>query len=415
MKENLSKVFKLILSLGLGVFLIAFFYHNISKPKPVLLDKKKYAANSYQVLKSYTTVGIELMVGDTIFALQNQTNVSYFLAETEAKYAFQTKVGDSINHETLIGQYQIDLFKIIKNVFRSASWFYLILSLIASLLGHVLRSFRWRMMLQSMGYEPKISNTFFAVVIMYMANMALPRLGEVMRCEVIRRYENIPLEKSLGSMLTERLIDVLCLLVLGFIMILLQYTLVYKFFSEQVLGSSTDGNYNGLILKASIAIFLMVAFVFVFIKYIKNGQSKFAVKVKTIVLGLIDGIVSVRKVKNKFLFLIYTVSIWSAYVFTVYFCLKAVPETSILTLNTAITCLFFGSLAIVAVQGGLGVYPLVIGKVLLLYNITESIGYANGWLSWIVQTALILVLGFVCMILLNVLNKDKKELDILKK
>ncbi len=415
MKENLSKVFKLILSLGLGVFLIAFFYHNISKPKPVLLDKKKYAANSYQVLKSYTTVGIELMVGDTIFALQNQTNVSYFLAETEAKYAFQTKVGDSINHETIIGQYQIDLFKIIKNVFRSASWFYLILSLIASLLGHVLRSFRWRMMLQSMGYEPKISNTFFAVVIMYMANMALPRLGEVMRCEVIRRYENIPLEKSLGSMLTERLIDVLCLLVLGFIMILLQYTLVYKFFSEQVLGSSTDGNYNGLILKASIAIFLMVAFVFVFIKYIKNGQSKFAVKVKTIVLGLIDGIVSVRKVKNKFLFLIYTVSIWSAYVFTVYFCLKAVPETSILTLNTAITCLFFGSLAIVAVQGGLGVYPLVIGKVLLLYNITESIGYANGWLSWIVQTALILVLGFVCMILLNVLNKDKKELDILKK
>ena len=117
-------------------------------------------------------------------------------------------------------------------------------------------------------------------------------------------------------------------------------------------------------------------------------------------------------VQNKFLFILYTVSIWTTYVLTVYFCLKAVPETSVSTINTAITCLFFGSLAIVAVQGGLGVYPLVIGKVLLLCNITESIGYANGWLSWIVQTALILVLGFICMILINVMNKDTKSVDI---
>ena len=129
-------------------------------------------------------------------------------------------------------------------------------------------------------------------------------------------------------------------------------------------------------------------------------------------LGLVDGILSVKNVQNKFLFILYTVSIWTTYVLTVYFCLKAVPETSISTINTAITCLFFGSLAIVAVQGGLGVYPLVIGKVLLLYNITESIGYANGWLSWIVQTALILVLGFICMILINVMNKDTKSVDI---
>jgi hypothetical protein len=245
-----------------------------------------------------------------------------------------------------------------------------------------------------------------------MANMALPRLGEVMRCEVIRRYENIPLEKSLGSMLTERLIDVLCLLVLALIMICFQYTLIYNFFKDQLLSSSESGNHNGLFIKVMFVVVLLVALVFIFVRYIKNGQSKFALKIKSIVLGLVDGILSVKNVQNKFLFILYTVSIWTTYVLTVYFCLKAVPETSVSTINTAITCLFFGSLAIVAVQGGLGVYPLVIGKVLLLYNITESIGYANGWLSWIVQTALILVLGFICMILINVMNKDTKSVDI---
>ena len=266
-------------------------------------------------------------------------------------------------------------------------------------------------MLQSMGYQPSASNTFFAVVIMYMANMALPRLGEVMRCEVIRRYEKIPLEKSLGSMLTERLVDVLCLLGLGMIMIIFQYSLIIDYFKTQFLSSSPGSSSSGLFIKFGIVAAFLLVLGFIFVKYIQKGQSKIALKIKSIVTGLIDGIVSIKNVKNKFLFLLYTILIWTCYLFTVFFCLKSVPETSVATLNTAVTCLFFGSLAIVAVQGGLGVYPLVIGKVLLLYNITESIGYANGWLSWIVQTSLILILGFICMILLGVMNKGTVELN----
>jgi len=409
-KENLSKAIKLFLSLGLGAFLIGFFYHNISKPKDLVLDSKKYLNNSYVINKSFIHSPAELFIGDTIYALQQGSISTFYIAETEATYILNKSTGDLISPTEKLGTYTIDLLKIIKKVFRSASWFWLILSLLASLLGHILRSFRWRMMLQSMGYQPSASNTFFAVVIMYMANMALPRLGEVMRCEVIRRYEKIPLEKSLGSMLTERLVDVLCLLGLGLVMIVFQYSLIIDYFKTQFLTSSQGSNSSSLFIKLGIvgAFFLLMAFIFV--KYIQRGQSKFALKVKSIVTGLIDGIVSIKNVKNKFLFVIYTLCIWTCYLLTVFFCLKAVPETSIATLNTAVTCLFFGSLAIVAVQGGLGVYPLVIGKVLLLYNITESIGYANGWLSWIVQTSLILVLGFICMILLSVLNKEKVDL-----
>jgi hypothetical protein len=212
-------------------------------------------------------------------------------------------------------------------------------------------------------------------------------------------------------MLTERLVDVLCLLGLGLVMIVFQYSLIIDYFKTQFLTASPDSNPSGLFIKFGIIGACFIILGIIFVKYIQRGQSKFALKIKSIVTGLIDGIVSIKNVKNKFLFLIYTLLIWSCYLFTVFFCLKAVPETSIATLNTAVTCLFFGSLAIVAVQGGLGVYPLVIGKVLLLYNITESIGYANGWLSWIVQTSLILVLGFICMILLSVLNKEKMNIN----
>lgn len=411
MKENLSKAIKLLLSLGLGAFLIGFFYHNISKPKDLILDTKKYANSSYEIKKSFVQSPAELLIGDTIYELQQGSISTYYIAETEARYLLNKSTGDVITSTDKLGTYTIDLLKIIKKVFRSASWFWLILSLLASLLGHVLRSFRWRMMLQSMGYQPSASNTFFAVVIMYMANMALPRLGEVMRCEVIRRYEKIPLEKSLGSMLTERLVDVLCLLGLGLVMIIFQYSLIIDYFKTQFLTSSQGSNPAELFIKLGIIGACLLILGVIFVKYIQRGQSKFALKIKSIITGLIDGIVSIKNVKNKFLFLIYTLFIWSCYLLTVFFCLKAVPETSIATINTAVTCLFFGSLAIVAVQGGLGVYPLVIGKVLLLYNITESIGYANGWLSWIVQTALILVLGFICMILLSVMNKEKVELN----
>ena len=411
MKENLSKAIKLFLSLGLGAFLIGFFYHNISKPKDLILDSKKYENTSYEIKKSFINSPAALLIGDTIYELQHGTVITYYVAETEANYSLTRTTGELIGPTTPFGTYTIDLLKIIKKVFRSASWFWLILSLIASLLGHVLRSFRWRMMLQSMGYQPSASNTFFAVVIMYMANMALPRLGEVMRCEVIRRYEKIPLEKSLGSMLTERLVDVLCLLGLGMIMIIFQYSLIIDYFKTQFLSSSPGSSSSGLFIKFGIVAAFLLVLGFIFVKYIQKGQSKIALKIKSIVTGLIDGIVSIKNVKNKFLFLLYTILIWTCYLFTVFFCLKSVPETSVATLNTAVTCLFFGSLAIVAVQGGLGVYPLVIGKVLLLYNITESIGYANGWLSWIVQTSLILILGFICMILLGVMNKGTVELN----
>jgi uncharacterized protein (TIRG00374 family) len=407
MNDKLKSVLKLIVSLGLGVFLILYFYNQISKPKDFIVNKKIYKDFS-TIQKLNINNNTYFKVGDTILFYNNGIPL---LAETEATYQINSQSSTNEKNEIVLGKYTIDIMQIMKKVFGNAIWFWLVISLFASLMSHVLRSLRWRMMLQPLGYNPKAYNTFFAVMIMYMANMAFPRLGELLRCTFITRYEKIPVEKTIGTMLTERLMDMICLLVLGVIMITTQYSIILNYFKSEYLSNPTATNYftTPKILIGILAMVIFIALAYFLFKYISSGTSTLIVKIRSIIRGLVDGIISVKNIQNKPLFLFYTVSIWLCYALTIFFCFKAVPETSMNGMGAAITCLFFGSLAIVAVQGGLGIYPIVVSKILLLYGTNESIGYAYGWLSWVIQTVLVLVIGFISMILMANLNKENQE------
>jgi hypothetical protein len=407
MNDKLKSVLKLIVSLGLGVFLILYFYNQISKPKDFIVNKKIYKDFS-TIQKLNINNNTYFKVGDTILFYNNGIPL---LAETEATYQINSQSSTNEKNEIVLGKYIIDIMQIMKKVFGNAIWFWLVISLFASLMSHVLRSLRWRMMLQPLGYNPKAYNTFFAVMIMYMANMAFPRLGELLRCTFITRYEKIPVEKTIGTMLTERLMDMICLLVLGVIMITTQYSIILNYFKSEYLSNPAATNYftTPKILLGIVAVVVFILLAYFLFKYISSGTSTLIVKIRSIIRGLVDGIISVKNIQNKPLFLFYTVSIWLCYALTIFFCFKAVPETSMNGMGAAITCLFFGSLAIVAVQGGLGIYPIVVSKILLLYGTNESIGYAYGWLSWVIQTVLVLVIGFISMILMANLNKENQE------
>jgi uncharacterized protein (TIRG00374 family) len=407
MNDKLKSVLKLIVSLGLGVFLILYFYNQISKPKDFIVNKKIYKDFS-TIQKLNINNNTYFKVGDTILFYNNGIPL---LAETEATYQINSQSSTNEKNEIVLGKYTIDIMQIMKKVFGNAIWFWLVISLFASLMSHILRSLRWRMMLQPLGYNPKVYNTFFAVMIMYMANMAFPRLGELLRCTFITRYEKIPVEKTIGTMLTERLMDMICLLVLGVIMITTQYSIILNYFKSEYLSNPAATNYftTPKILLGIVAVVVFILLAYFLFKYISSGTSTLIVKIRSIIRGLVDGIISVKNIQNKPLFLFYTVSIWLCYALTIFFCFKAVPETSMNGMGAAITCLFFGSLAIVAVQGGLGIYPIVVSKILLLYGTNESIGYAYGWLSWVIQTVLVLVIGFISMILMANLNKENQE------
>ena len=229
MNDKLKSVLKLIVSLGLGVFLILYFYNQISKPKDFIVNKKIYKDFS-TIQKLNINNNTYFKVGDTILFYNNGIPL---LAETEATYQINSQSSTNEKNEIVLGKYTIDIMQIMKKVFGNAIWFWLVISLFASLMSHVLRSLRWRMMLQPLGYNPKAYNTFFAVMIMYMANMAFPRLGELLRCTFITRYEKIPVEKTIGTMLTERLMDMICLLVLGVIMITTQYSIILNYFKSE--------------------------------------------------------------------------------------------------------------------------------------------------------------------------------------
>lgn len=324
------------------------------------------------------------------------------LCETEATYNINAKVGESIDATQKMGDYRIDLMRIIKEVFSNAVLFWIILSLLASFSSHVVRSWRWRDLLKPLGFHPSFHNTFFAVIIMYLANMAFPRLGEVMRCGILARYEKIPIEKSLGTMITERLIDMLLLLICGLLMIVIDGKRIYEYLKASFSGGgSSSSGIKYLIIIAVLAGIIALYF------FLRKSQHPLALKFRKLLEGLWEGIKSIRKLENPLLFVFQSVLIWVLYLLTIYFAFMAVPEIGNLGFGAALSVLFFGSLAIVAVQGGLGLYPIVSSQILLLYGINQSIGYAFGWLTWTAQSGVILIAGLISLILLSVLNRKK--------
>jgi glycosyltransferase 2 family protein len=407
-KKKLSSIIQLIVSLGLATFLIWYFYHSISSSKDFNLATQGIGANGKTAIVNQLCFkdGDYLKKDDSLAILSINGVSTLVKAETEANYHPSVKAGEQLAaaENWKLATYNIDVLRIIKHVFSNAIWLWLVLSLIASLLSHFFRALRWKMMLEALNYRPKLSNTFFAVMIMYLANMAFPRLGEVLRCGVLRRYEKIPIEKSLGTMLTERVIDFLSLILVGIIMFFTQFSRL-RDYVQQEMAKNAGTDHSAMYIKYGLILGVAGLLFVVVMIFIRKSNSGIAQKVRNIMIGLWDGIKSIRYVKNPLLLIIYSASIWTCYVLTIYFCLKAVPETSMLGMDAAITCLFFGSFAIVAVQGGLGVYPAVVSKVLVLYGVGESIGYAYGWLSWVAQTSLVLLLGFVSLLLLSALNE----------
>lgn len=404
--ERFKTILKVAFSLCLATGLIYYFYNKISEPKEAVILPEKQALIS-DIATPFIKNDSYCLVGDTLFI---DSKGQCCIAETEAFYSLGTQLQKNDENQLVYGTYRIDMMRIMKKVFANAAWFWIAMSLLVSFTSHFLRSLRWRMLLQPLGYEPKVHNTFFAVMIMYLANMAVPRLGEVLRCTFISRYENIPMEKSLGTMLTERLVDMVSLLLLAAVMFVTQYTLISSYVQKEFFKSeSTTGSPSYKLILLGIAIIVCVVLGIVFYKKITTATEGPFAKIREVAKGLLAGISSIRHVKNKPLFVLYSASIWICYVFVIYFCFKAVPETASQSIGAAITCLFFGSLAIVAVQGGLGIYPIAMSKILFLYGVQESIGYAYGWLSWVIQTLMVLLLGFISLLLMPAMNKKNES------
>lgn len=295
-----------------------------------------------------------------------------------------------------------DMDRIISDL-RHANYFWVFMSLLAVWLAHVFRAVRWRMLINPLGFHPKLSNTYHAVIIGYLANLALPRMGEVTRCGVLNRTDKIPVNALVGTVITERLIDVFCLLVVTVLAVLLKFDLISGFVLERVQGmfnSSVSGTIAFLAVLALLFLFYLVIRYF-FRKYkFRLLRWGFFRKVINLLNGFRKGFTSIAKIKNHSLFWIYTVIIWGFYLLASYFGFKVLESTNFLDLGVAAVILALGSLGMAApVQGGIGPYHWMVSEGLTFFGLSREAGLAYATISHTsAQILLILALGAISLL-----------------
>lgn len=298
----------------------------------------------------------------------------------------------------------------IKQAMNGARYWLFIPVFIILILSHYIRSLRWRLLMEPLGFKPGITNTFFAVLIGYLANQAVPRLGEVLKCTVLARYEKIPADKLIGTIILERIIDALTLLVIFGITLAIQPGL-YGQLIETIFHSPKEveeqKSIAGAIILLIVISLLIITLAVWMIRTKKNFTDLFAI-FKKIAARIWQGISAIRHLKKRGLFLLYTVLIWSLYLAGGYVGFLALQETENYGIREAFTVLSAGSIGMIVTPGGIGAYAFLLEKTMHLYGLQEGIALAFGWLLWLAQTAVILIGGLFSFFALPFYNKKKK-------
>ena len=295
---------------------------------------------------------------------------------------------------TTLTSEEIDKIKI---SFEKANYYYILLSLIIACVGYWSRAYRWKFALNHLGYETKFSNNFFTVCVSYLVNLTVPRSGEISRAALLKKYENVPFDKAFGTIVAERIVDLLIFFLFVFIGFVSQFDKIYQFLlSENV-------SFQSLIITAIVGVFLFFGFILIWI----YAEWQIILKLKKKLSGLVEGITTVYKMKDKWNYIFHSFFIWFSYLMMFYVAVFALPETSEINFDIVIMGFIFGSLAVGFSNGGLGAYPFSIALIFSLYGITKDVGTAFGWLVWTSQTILTIILGLISYILLPVFNRNK--------
>lgn len=278
--------------------------------------------------------------------------------------------------------------------FKTANYWWVILSLLLGILSHLSRAYRWKFMLNPIGYKPRMTNLVLTVLVSYLVNLIIPRAGEIARATAIKKYEKIPVDKALGTIVAERIADVFMLLIILSTAFVVQADFIMK-----------SGLFNPVQSLITLSISGTLGILFILI--IRRSNRPIAQKIKTFLLGILEGLKSILKMKNKWSFIFHTVFIWTMYVLMFYVVTFALPETTNLPFGAIITGFVVGGLSMAITNGGLGVYPVFVASALVLYGIEENPAKAFGWIMWTAQTLMVLVFGGLSFLLLPIINKEK--------
>jgi glycosyltransferase 2 family protein len=291
----------------------------------------------------------------------------------------------------------------IASSFQSANYTWVLFSLFFGLLSHLSRAYRWSYTLEPLGYKTRFWNNFFAVMIAYLVNLAVPRLGELSRCGVTARYEKVPFNKLLGTVIAERVADFIILILITVSVVFIQFEIIKELIFEIV--NAITEKVSGIALYGFVGVLLLGILAFVYFFFLDKKEHPFIDKLKGIIVGLYEGVASIFKMKKKWQFLGHTAFIWVMYLLMFYLCFFSLPETKDVPIGGILTAFVLGGFTIVLTNGGIGAYPLAIQAVLLLYGVDKNTGAAFGWIVWTAQTLMLVIFGAISFVLMPIYNK----------
>lgn len=325
------------------------------------------------------------------------------------KLAFSLGLGVGVIWWVLKDMTEAERAEII-DTFKNAKYGWILLAPLLGLVSNFSRTQRWRLLLEPTGHKPAYWNTFFSVMMMYFFNLIFPRLGEVTRCGALARYEKVPMDKSIGTMVVERVVDLISILSIGGLLFVLEHERLLAFWkNKDALASGgkatveTGTSSTAIIIFAAVALMLIIGAAYL---QRKVGFEKLLQFAKERVKGFAKGLLSIRDLRSPWQFVFHSVFIWVCYILMIYVSFPALPATENLSFIAAMAALFCCGFAVVLSPGGVGFYPLFMAFVLTLYGIDNKTGYAFGTLAWLAQFAATFIGGIISLILIAILNKE---------
>lgn len=287
-----------------------------------------------------------------------------------------------------------DTGDLIWSAWKQSNKGYLILMAVILMASHLLRAERWRMLLEPSGNRGTFGNSFLSVMVGYLVNLAIPRGGEVSRCYNLFKLEKTPVEVSFGTVVVERLVDVLCMLTLVTISFIVEWDKLEMFMDSLNIGGG--GGTKPKVSPLMIIAIVMVIAVVVIIYFLRNNP-----RLKKLLTGFKDGFLAIFRLKNKGLFIFYSIAIWGLYFLMSYTVMLAFDETSSLGISAVLTIFAIGAIAMAApLPGGAGSYHLLLPMGLVsLYAMDRADAVAFVFIFHAWQTIVLALIGFICLLI----------------
>jgi glycosyltransferase 2 family protein len=282
---------------------------------------------------------------------------------------------------------------------RDCKYWVVVPVLVMSLLGHLSRAARWRILIEPLGHKPRLSFTFATVMIGYLVNTFVPRVGEIAKCTLLGKREKIPADKLVGTILVERTVDLFSYFIIIIITVLLQFSRVENLVVEIFTGimENNTGLHPGVKLSIFIAALVLLVLLLKWL-FRKFSHNRVIQKIKNIARGLRDGFATIKKINHKGWFIAHTIFIWAMYLLQIQVGFLALEYTSQLGLDAAFATLTLGTLAMIITPGGMGAFPIAVAKVLVLFNISNIMAQSFGWIMWGASTGIVIIGGLICFI-----------------